>query len=567
MTLDEDLEIGKGRLAVVRKGVDSQGKPIARKILVGSWLAKLTNYFFSGAPNSYIWSEDAVKTADYRREILPELVDYWFGQKLRVAKAVAYIWNEQFKAYELQTEFVDGRHASLHHSFSQKREAELSDLVNNIMKPLQEKLIEAGFDGLVWQAGKGVPNASANFMLENNDYGENKWVWIDLESSVPAIIPLNVFTLLSFYIPKSIKHRRPLFDDVDIAKLRRYIGTNQESLKNKLGTERFWALYNNVTNLEFYQQKWKSMRRAHRSITYQLKKEKINQQQADWYFRHPYIWYGREMGRMSGEAYKKLFIDLPEELINKILSINYKEIALKAWKLISLEAYRVEVARNYISRGTDEWKSRKQLEKDQADYFHVQLKNEVASPYLADFGVHIGIIFPLSRIRYIVLPVLYQQGTIDLETFSALTVFGGAILRTAYTGSRMLYNLAQNLNFENIKRAPYATKKFIKELYHSTRTDGIEGGFFYTILKVLEINRMMALIIGTFPAGGNGAYPTQMAYSGSKPDRDIGAFGLYRIFSKIGEIIPIYGGRDTRTEHFFNHFPDLIIRNRRGLSS
>ena len=337
MSLDEELQkqkIGWGRSAEVYKGVDSQGKPIARKIFTGSWVTKLANYFFLGAPNAYIQNEHAVQASAYRREIISELVEYWFGPKFRIAKPVGFRWNEQFKTYELQTEFIDGRHASLHHPFSQQREAELSDLVNNVMKPLQEKLIEAGLDGLVWQAGKGIPNASANFMLENNIYGENRWVCIDLESSVPAMLPLNIFTFFSFYLPKSIKHRRPLFDDVDIAKLRKYVGT------------------------------------------------KIN-------------------------------------------------------------------------------------------------------------------------------------------------------------------------------RIPYATKKFIKEFYHSTRMGGIEGGLFYAILEVLEIKHMMALIVGTFPAGGNAAYPTQMAYLGSTLDRDIGAFGLYRIFSRIGEKIPLYGGRDTRTEHFFNLVTDL----------
>ncbi|MBI1935522.1 hypothetical protein HYS31_03700 [Candidatus Woesearchaeota archaeon] len=42
-------------------------------------------------------------------------------------------------------------------------------------------------------------------------------------------------------------------------------------------------------------------------------------------------------------------------------------------------------------------------------------------------------------------------------------------------------------------------------------------------------------------------------------------FLLYDMFSKIGEKIPILGGQNTRLHHFFNHIPDLIVRNRKSL--
>ena len=40
---------------------------------------------------------------------------------------------------------------------------------------------------------------------------------------------------------------------------------------------------------------------------------------------------------------------------------------------------------------------------------------------------------------------------------------------------------------------------------------------------------------------------------------------MYDIAARIGAKIPIWGGKDTRTEHFFNHMPDIIIRNRKAL--
>ncbi len=37
---------------------------------------------------------------------------------------------------------------------------------------------------------------------------------------------------------------------------------------------------------------------------------------------------------------------------------------------------------------------------------------------------------------------------------------------------------------------------------------------------------------------------------------------MYNTLSRVGELMPIWGGPDTRTEHFFNRFGDLIVRDR-----
>src|SRR4030042_1997930 len=160
---EKPLILGEGRSGIVLR----RGNAAIKVFTGGDSLTKLVNYFVFGAPGAYVWNEDAVWAAHYKREILSELVEHWFDDKLRVAKSYSVEWNDDFKAYELHTEFVDGRPASLHHPYSKPREGELSDLIDNIMKPLQERLIEAGFDGSVWQAGKGNPVASNNFLLED----------------------------------------------------------------------------------------------------------------------------------------------------------------------------------------------------------------------------------------------------------------------------------------------------------------------------------------------------------------------------------------------------------------
>lgn len=522
----ERVEFAKGRLAILFKGKDKQGKDIVIKAFSGEdLLAKLVNYFFTGAPAAYSWNEDAAWAAHYRRNIVVELSEYWFGDKLRVAKSLGVKWNDEYKAYELYTELINGRNASLHHPFSEQREWELDDLVNNIMKPLQKNLIESGFDGLAWQAGYGNPVALNNFLLENNGKNGNTWVWIDLESGVPALAPLNLVNLVDYYLPKSIKHRRPLFDDVDINKLRGYIKTHKQDLERKIGNGRYSSLYDNIIHLESHQKRWKSVKRADRSITYQLKKERITQKQADWYSKYPYLWYGREIARMSGKATNRLLVDLPLEILNKLALVDYKEVASKVWKFIISQKYRSEISRNYVEKRIDVWEERDKLQYDEANYLHAQLENEETCSYITDFGVHIVIKPVVKSIEYWGLPSLYIMGLIDEKTLGIALVSAGPVSRTLYTSGRLIQSTIKG------KEKPW-----------------------------------VALGTGLFPMGGNAAYPFQMIYSATEEDGNVAKFILYDIFTRIGEKFPIWGGKDTRTEHFFNHIPDLIARDRKGLN-
>ena len=174
--------LGRGRSGAVFLEHDIDGSPFVSKIFHGSLITDLVHYLSSGAPNPYVWNENAVQSAYYRRKILSDLVEFWFDSKLRVAKALGVDWDRESNANVLRAEYINGSQAALHHPFSQNTDGELSDLVDNVMKPLQERLIESGFDGLAWQAGKGNPVATNNFLLQKNLNGNSNWVWIDLES-------------------------------------------------------------------------------------------------------------------------------------------------------------------------------------------------------------------------------------------------------------------------------------------------------------------------------------------------------------------------------------------------
>lgn len=516
------VEIGKGRSGIVFRSTNSDGNDIAIKVFTGEdSLTKLVNYLFTGAPNSYSWNEDALMCAHLRRDILSTLVPYWFNSHVRIANSLGIGWNDKVKAGEIQTEYIMGRYAALHHPFSRETDWELSDLVDNVMRPLQERLIESGFDGLVWQAGKGNPVALNNFILNS----ERDWVWIDVESGVPALFPLNPTALVSFYLPNSIKHRRALFDDVDTEKLQGYINRNEEDLERRVGRIKLSQLVQSVQQLGDHQNRWKSMARASKSITYQFKKEKITQEQADWYYKHPLLWYGRESIRLTGKAARKIWYDIPKKVLHNLLSFDYQRIIRNSARFVFSEKYRKACIEEYVNERIQQWVDRGHLQHNEANYLRNQLGHESTSSYLTDFFVLMGLKPAVKGIEVFGLPSLYAVGAIDETTLAVGITFGGAIYRTLYTSGRMVYD--------------------------RLRQDNSNGN-----------PRLIALLVGMIPTLGNAAYPVQMIYSATSGSKELAEFLTYDTTSRVGEKIPIWGGRDTRTEHFFNHIPDIIVRNR-----
>lgn len=515
-------EIGKGRSGTVFRSVDSAGNDLAVKVFSGEdSLTKFTNYILTGAPNSYSWNEDAVRCAHLRREILTILIPFWIGSGARIARSFGIGWNDKFKAYELHTEFIDGRPAGLHHPFSKETDWELDDLVNNVMEPLQKRLAESGFDGLVWQAGKGNPIALNNFLVDN----DGNWVWIDAESGVPALFPLNPLALVSFYLPRSLKYRRVLFDDVNTKKLNAYIIEKKEELERSIGSEKFANLVSTIQQLEKHQNQWKSSGRVRKSVEYQFKKENITREQAEWYFKHPALWYLKQFIKLFQRGLRKILIKLPVKVIRVLTSINYWHIIRNTFRFVFIGKYRKASVEDYLDKIIHYWEKRGQLNQEQASYLRDQVKHESASPYLSDFIILIGLKPLTNIIELLVLPSLYAAGLISEVTLAVGVSLGGVIYRTLYTLGKMIF---ESFYFKAGQR-------------HS---------------------RIIALIVGLIPTIGNVAYPVQMIYAANSKSKELAKFLTYSITTRIGERIPIWGGKDTRTEHFFNHIPDIIVRRR-----
>jgi len=512
-------ELGRGRSGVVLRCTDSVGRDVARKVFGSDALTRAVHYLFSGAPGAYSWNEQAVRSVVIHRRIAGALVNAWFGPKLNVAEAYSHGWDEHARTFWIDCRFSDGRHVQLYHPFSAERNGQLGDLTAGVMKPLQRHLAEAGLDGLVWQAGRGNPVALNNFLYEGADEAGSRWAWIDLESGVPALFPINPLDLALFYLPKSFRHRCALFDDVDVPKLQAYLAGRCEELEQKLGCQALTQLEADVQALGETQRQWKSMPRHMRSITCRLGKGRISQQQADWYSRHPYLWYARELSRVPRLMLRGV-TGLVLAAVARLRSINLLRVARAGWLLVWSERYREQIARKYVAARIGRWQQRGQLTPEEAGKLQGHLDAEEASTYLTDFGVHLGVKPFVKAAQWWVLPAMYATGNIHGLVFGLLMVEGGAIVRTAYTLGRLVQNAMRR------REKPWA-----------------------------------ALVVGTLPMIGNLAFPIQILFSSAHTNATIAQFILCDTFARLGRAVPIWGGRDTLTEHVFNRMPGRLIRH------
>lgn len=492
-----------------------------RKVFGGDMASRIVLYVLTGAPNPYAWCESAVLAAACRRRILARLVKYWFGDTLRLPDTSGTGWNYVHSAFELYSEFIRGHHAPLRQPTWQPGDEEVVDaLVRDIMKPLQARLMQCGFDGLVWQAGLGNPVAANNFMLDDGAGAAPRWVWIDLESGVPALFPMNPLALLRTYLPLSLRYRRWLFDDADIDRLRRYVQEHETALAAHCTPIELQRLHEDIDDLEREQKQWKSLPRHCRSIGYDLSKGRISAQQADWFKARPLRWYAKLALRLLCKAPVSL-ARLVENCWKWLKVRNWRRLAQNGWSFVASQRFRTFWARRYVTGRIHSWRQRGFFDAATARALRSELRQDEASDYLTDFGVHLAIKPFVKTLQLWVVPTLFAFGVIESGIVAgAIFVAGGAIGRTAYTTGRMIQSAFRR------QRLPW-----------------------------------LALVLGVLPVVGNAAYPAQLVYHGAHKGHCIARFILHDTFARIGQHFPIFGGNDTLTEHWFNRLPDVLFRS------
>lgn len=511
--------LGAGRSATVFRIRDRYHQEIAQKVFTSESVSRLILFILTGSANPYTWCGDAMASAIARREILGPLLAYWFDGKVRPPKIHGWGWNEEFKAYELRSELIRGTHAPLLSPADPEPIDYFDDLYNEVMRPLQRHLRKAGLDGLVWQAGLGNPVAANNFMLEQDaSPAMPSWVWIDLESGVPALFAMNPLQTLGFYLPRSWHHGRWLFDDVDLPALRAYVGRHRREMTGRLGEQAVTELDRAITRLDFHQSRWRRLGRTERSLRYALSQGKISEEQAGYYRQHPLLWQLTLASRGAVKLVQKLS-RLPAAIASRIARIPFRRLLHRGWRYTASSRYRRGVARWFVARRIKSWTKRRYLTNEEAFQLRHRLHHDDSSAYLTDFSVHIAI-KPLADIfSWGLFPALWALGVIPQALLPVLIIAIGPLLRVSYTSARIVQEIGR-------RQKP----------------------------------QWVALGVGALPAFGNLAYPVQLLYRSVENSGELARFIIYDLCAGMGRKVPVWGGHDSQTEHVMNRFSDSLVR-------
>ena len=80
------------------------------------------------------------------------------------------------------------------------------------------------------------------------------------------MFPLNPLALLGYYLPKSLRYGRALFDDVDVPKLKSYVVERREDLVQLFNEDGFILLLERIKKLEKHQGAWRSLGRRNNFV-------------------------------------------------------------------------------------------------------------------------------------------------------------------------------------------------------------------------------------------------------------------------------------------------------------
>ncbi len=543
-------ELGQGKAAVVNLVKDTNtGIKYAEKVFKSkrgfSKIFRDVIYFLSfQAPFPYGTSESATRAAFYRRKVVRDLTEFWYGIPL-VADAIYTRWDTHTKSYVLGTEYIDGcgpkpgqfdphlfrnlarKYLYLLVKAITKRDIKRARLheweiekVTTVLDGLRDKFHRAGFIGLEWQVDKRLSISTSNVLKDKSD----RWMLIDMESGMPALV-------LPRYIWLSIKTGKfPLFDDVDFTKLHEYLEINRVDIINEFGETRFQHLLANIQQLEYYTKRWKSSELAvfrHRSrvITDSQLISTIRSDTVENWYRTGRI--SAKTGNILLSSYLlfSLYVDFylikrtSLGLVTVILSITgvirnalfgiYTAVRLIFSAFIK-EEYLRYMALSYVSSEVDDWQKSGRLTESEAQELRRDMRSPEVVEYLKGFTIHV-------TLKLIDLPFVGNLVIVWLAIYYEIpqllgSVFISSALRTIYTCYRAVRNWGKGISYRN------------------------------------------ALLVGMLPQVGVLAYSMQMASVHPRLSR----FLALRQASKFGSKIPLFGGTDSRIEHLCMKIADIV---------
>jgi hypothetical protein len=543
------------------------------------------------APFAYQSNSDAILASFYRRRVAASIIRAMIPAA-RVAVPLYVRWDQQTCAMVLASEFIRGRGivpAPTDSWMIRRRLAgllgrsekvapppseEIDELLQ-LMTQLESLLIQCGLTGSGWQVCKRAMVSTANLLRTENGY-----VVVDLESGIPSV-------LVPHYVRAGLRLGSiPLFDDLDPSQLRNWIGDHRRQLSDKLTHADLEQLDDDVERLIRHTAAWKlselaigrhPRRLLNSDFRSRLKatilkdwqrREIVDQHSAHSlrdgarFFTGLTFLLGLIPGKI-GRFFQRLWANEPyrrqvsryfsDAADRKETNQRFATTKSNAWrcagrigernvyhsvsvpflanwllsKVTPAVAHRLVADRDYrrnrllrmflfcvsgrfqsdfgrllIQSRIERWRASERLTDAEADSLHRQIRSAAVDEYVRCFGLHVGLKLLLPVVMSLKLGGAAASVASGNPAYFLFMLMLLPMLRTAVTLWRMTASGHPASDYRD------------------------------------------ALLVGVIPVVGSLAYPVQMhaKFSG------LSMFLLRDFAARVGCWLPIYGGKDSRTE-------------------
>ncbi|MBX3423312.1 MAG: hypothetical protein KF752_17270 [Pirellulaceae bacterium] len=588
--------LGSGRAAqaylVEIQTADGRRARCVEKVFRPNWLTRFVYRVCFQAPFAYQENVDAILACFYRRRVAWAICRAFLSQ-VQVAYPLYVRWDSETQAMVLASELAEGRgiipaavktqtirqwlgqRSRTGHPTVEDQTDDMPQLLST-MNRFEELLIDCGLVGSGWQVCTRSLVSTANLLRTERGYAA-----VDLESGIPAM-------LVPKYLVAGLRlGRLPMFDDLDAHRLKQWFIQNYKQLDQRLETDQLDQLANDIDQLVQCSANWKASeptvahkpwrlltRRfrdaySHRVIESWSRQHIIDSttragliQSSQALFQSPVYWLGcipghlgrflqrcvahraycrqvrrffsdvsyrtcvlgryaehkaqgwQESGRLSAgqppistttrfAAHWVLSRTTPTMLHRWLTDSRFRRDRwTRAILLLCNRRFQAGFGRLIIGRRIQTWREAQRISEPEASRLVHQLHHPAVEEYVRGFGLHVG----LKLLIPLVLPLKAAGAAASVASgnpiYFLVMLMLLPILRTALTLWRVAASGRPVSDFRD------------------------------------------ALLVGLLPTVGSLAFPVQMHASCF----ELSTFLLRDFAAKVGRALPIYGGKDSRTE-------------------
>lgn len=590
--------LGAGRAAearlVVATTADGQSETCVEKLFAPGILTRLIYRFCFQAAFAYQSNQDAILAAFYRRRVAWALCKALLPE-VGVARPLYVRWDKQSKALVLASEWIRGRgiipqpvDRRMIRRFLRNRTGrdqendapppeEIQELLT-VMQRMEQMFLDSGLVGTGWQVCRRAIVSTANLLRTPGGY-----VSIDLESGIPAM-------LVSTYVTTGIRLRSvPLFDDLDPVKLNRWLEENRNRLADRLDFKQLEQLEADARQLIEYTDRWKEsepaiFRRPMRLVTNRFRslyRQRIMNSwslQEIWDRDYEQAFRAKDQRLLSSGLYWLGWI--PGTLgrfAQRYLSNQRVRSATSRW--VSNRRFRKRAWQSYTGRLLRKWQAAGRLSEDRSKTTKIS--------WIQFFGHRLlAASMPAKLHRFLVDSQIRQNWMVKIALLIVSPRFqmdyGRSIIKKRIHSWRRSERLTEKEEKTLLEQLDHPAieeylrgfglhlgLKFLFPLILSLKAAGAAASlasgdplYFLVMLMLLPLLRTIvtvwrkmatgrpwldfrdALVVGLLPSVGSLAFPVQMYSTCS----NLSMFLIRDFAAQVGRWLPIYGGKDSRTE-------------------